>query len=95
MCCVDRFVPLVKTPGQHNSAILMAKHLTLLMIKRHIETLFLVFTEGRSDNAAKLHVVTGNERQESAALKLQTIDTRVARVSGETIGQRKAKPEDG
>ena len=52
------------------------------MIKRHIESLFLEVTDGRSDKAAKLHSVTRNDRQESAALKLQTIDKSFASVSG-------------
>ena len=51
------------------------------MIKRHIECLFLEFTEGRSDKVAKLHSVTRNDRQESAALKLQAIDKSFASVS--------------
>ena len=79
--CAKRLVPLVKIPGEHNPADLMTKHLTLLMIKRHIECLFLEFTEGRSDKAAKLHSVTRSDRQESAALKLQAIDKSFASVS--------------
>ena len=34
--CAKKMVPLVNIPGEHNSADLMTKHLTLLMIKRHI-----------------------------------------------------------
>ena len=34
--CAKELVPLVKIPGEHNSADLMTKHLTRLMIKRHI-----------------------------------------------------------
>ena len=52
------------------------------MIKRHREKNCLEFTEGRSDKAAKLHSVTRNDRQESAALKLQTIDKSFASISG-------------
>ena len=72
----------MKKSGGHNSADLMTKHLMLLMIKRHIGSLFLELTEGRSDKAAKLHSVTRNDRQESAALKLQTDDKSFASVSG-------------
>ena len=56
--CAKKIVPLNKIPGEHNSADLMTKHLTLLMIKRHLEQLCLEFKEGRSDKAAKLHSVT-------------------------------------
>ena len=52
------------------------------MIKRHIESCFLEFTDGRSDKAARLHLVTRNDRQSSAAVKLQTIDKSFASVSG-------------
>ena len=38
-------------------------------------------TEGRSEKVAKLHSVTRNDRQESAALKLQAIDKSFASVS--------------
>ena len=34
--CAKRLVPLIKIPGEHNPADLRTKHLTLLMIKRHI-----------------------------------------------------------
>ena len=39
------------------------------------------FTDGRSDKVAKLHSVTRNDRQESAALKLPTVDKSFASVS--------------
>ena len=41
--CAKKLVPLVKKPGEHNSADLMTKHLTLLMIKKtHCEFVFRV-----------------------------------------------------
>ena len=55
--CAKRLVPLVKIPGEHNPADLMTKHLTLLMIQRHIQCLNLEFMKGPSDKAAKLHSV--------------------------------------
>ena len=39
--CAKKFVPLIQIPGEHNSADLMTKHLTLLMMKRHLDSLFL------------------------------------------------------
>ena len=80
--CAKKLVPLVKIPGEHNSADLMTKHLTLLMIKRHIASLFLEFVEGRSGKAAKLHSVTRMLRQDSAMAKIQSADESFASVSG-------------
>jgi hypothetical protein len=36
--CAKNIVPLNKIPGEHNSADPMTKHLTLLIIKRHLES---------------------------------------------------------
>ena len=80
--CAKNFVQFVKIPGEHNLADLIIKHLILFMINRHIQSCDLEFTDGRLDKAAKLHSVTRNDRQESAALKLQTIDKSFASVSG-------------
>ena len=52
------------------------------MIKRHLDSLFLEFKEGRSDKAAKLHSVTRLARQELAASKLASVDESFASVSG-------------
>ena len=93
--CAKKLVPLVKIPGEHNSADLMTKHLTLLMIKRHIASLFLEFVEGRSDKAAKLHSVTRMSRQDSAMAKIQSAEESFASVSGEIIGHSEVKQEDG
>ena len=73
----------------------MTKHLTLLMIKRHIASLFLEFVEGRSDKAAKLHSVTRMLRQESAVAKLQSADESSQASQGEIIGQKEVKQADG
>ena len=80
--CAKNVVPLIKIPGEHISANLMTKHLTLLMIKRHLDSQFLEFKEGRSDKAAKLHSVTRSDRQELAAAKLINVDESFASVSG-------------
>ena len=61
----------------------MTKHLSLLMIKRHLDSLFLEFKEGGSDKAAKLQSVTRLARQELAASKLMNVDGSFASVSGE------------
>ena len=60
----------------------MTKHLVLLVIKRHMESLLLEFKEGRSDKAAPLHSVTRDSRQKSAMTKLRTVDESFAGVSG-------------
>ena len=80
--CAKTLVPLIKIPGEHNSADLMTKHLTLLMIKRHLDSLFLEFKEGRSEKAAKLHSVTRSERQELAAANIISASESFASVSG-------------
>ena len=77
-----KLVPLIKIPGEHSSADLMTKHLSFLMIKRHIDSLLLEFKEGRSDKAATLHSVTRLARQELAASKLVNVDNSCASVSG-------------
>ena len=38
--CAKNLVPLITIPGEHNSADLTTKQLTLLMIKRHLDSLF-------------------------------------------------------
>ena len=80
--CAKKLVPLHMIPGEHSSADLRTKHLTLLMIKRYIASLFLEFREGRSDKAAKLHSVMRMLREESAVAKLQSTDESFASVSG-------------
>ena len=52
------------------------------MIKRHLDSLFSEFKEGRSDKAAKLHSVTRLPRQELAAFKFINVDNSFASVSG-------------
>ena len=78
-----KLAPLVRILGEDNSADLITKHLTLLMIKRHIESLFLECADGRADKVAKLHSVTRMLVQESAAAKLHSADGSFASVSGE------------
>ena len=60
----------------------MTKHLAFRMIKRHLDSLFFEFKEGRSDKVAKLHSVTRSQRQELAAARLINVDERFASVSG-------------
>ena len=44
--CAKRIVPLVKIPGEENTADLMTKHLAAPVIKRHVDKLNLEFREG-------------------------------------------------
>ena len=80
--CTKKLVPLVKTPGEHNTADLMTKHSTTLMVKRHIATLCLEFKDDRAEKAAKMHSVTRNSRVEAAQSKLRAIDEGFASVAG-------------
>ena len=50
-------VPLVKIPGEINTADLMTKHLVGPVLLKHVKNLNLDIGEGRSDQAAKLHSV--------------------------------------
>ena len=81
--CAKKRVPLIKNPGEHDSAELLIKHVTQLVIKRHLDSLFLDFKDGRTDKAAKHHSVTRIARQESAAAKLHNVDGSFASVPGE------------
>ena len=55
--CAKKIVPLAKIPGEHNSADLMTKHLSITMILRHMAKLNLAHVGGRSEAAAKFHAV--------------------------------------
>ena len=55
--CAKKIVPLTKIPGEHNSADLMTKHLSIAMILRHMAKLNLAHVGGRSEAAAKLHAL--------------------------------------
>ena len=76
----SQLFPFVKTPGKYNSADVMTKQLTMLMIQRHIESLFLEYKDCRSDKAAKLRSVTRIVRRESTAATLQSADESFASV---------------
>ena len=75
-------MPLVKFPGGHNTADLMTKHLTVLMIKRHVEKLCLSFRDGRAEKAAKLHSLARNSRIEIAQSKLKSNQEGFANLAG-------------
>jgi hypothetical protein len=51
-------VPLVKIPGEDNTADLMTKHLVGPILMKHVKNLNLEIREGRSEQAAKLHSVS-------------------------------------
>ena len=50
-------VPLVKTPGEVNTADRMTKHLVGPVLLKHVKNLNSDIREGRSDQAAKLRSV--------------------------------------
>ena len=56
--CAKKMVPLVKIPGEINTADLMTKHLVGPVILKHLNNLNLDIRAGRSDQAAKLHSVS-------------------------------------
>ena len=66
--CAKKLVPLKKIPGKTNSADLITKYLTGLVIKRRVEELNLEFGVGRSEKSAKLHSIFKKQRQATAAL---------------------------
>ena len=51
-------VPLVKIPGETNTADLMTKHLVGPILLKHVKNLNLDIREGRSEQAAKLHSIS-------------------------------------
>ena len=57
-------VPLVKVPGETNTADLMTKHLASPMILRHLKNLNMSHKEGRATAAAQLHAVSRGRRQD-------------------------------
>ena len=56
--CAKKIVPLKQNPGEDNTADLMTKHLAIATILRHMKKLNLIHTGGRSEAAAKLHLVS-------------------------------------
>ena len=52
-----RLVPLVKIPGEINTADLMTKHLSNAVILKHLQNLNLRHVSGRADMAANLHAL--------------------------------------
>ena len=62
-------VPLIKIPGEINTADLMTKHLGCAVIMRHVKNLNLELREGRSESAAKLHSIAKGARQDRAVRK--------------------------
>ena len=73
----------------------MTKHMTILMIKRHIEKLCLEFKDGRAEKAAKMHSLTRNSRVEAAQSKLRAIDEGFASAHEATTRRRKVKRAGG
>ena len=56
--CAKKMVPLVKFPGEINTADVMTKHLMGPIILKHLNNLNLDFRAGCSEQAAKLHSVS-------------------------------------
>ena len=59
--CAKKIIPLIKIPGEENSADLMTKHLANPVIMKHSMRLNLDHREGRSDKAAKLHSLSRSD----------------------------------
>ena len=81
--CSKKMVPLIKIPGEINTADLMTKHLVSPMIMRHVKNLNLDLREGRSEKAAKLHSITRSARQAKADTKRDVAMCSFNRLSGE------------
>ena len=67
-------VPPEKISGETNSADLMTKHLTGLLIKRHVDRPNLDFCGGMSEKVAKPQSIFKLERQVSAKVKTSRVD---------------------
>ena len=67
--CAKKMVPLVKVPGETNTADLMTKHLANPMILRHLKNLNMKHSEGRAGAAAQLHSLSRRKRQSKAEEK--------------------------
>ena len=68
--CAKKMVPLVKIPGEDNTAYLMTKHLSNPVMMKHVTALNLEMREGRGETAARLHSVENrapgpDEKEES------------------------------
>jgi hypothetical protein len=82
--CAKKMVPLVKIPGEINTADLMTKHLVGPVILKHLKNLNLDLRSGRSEQAAKLHSVS-----DSSPI-LGEVEPQPASSLGETSGQSEA-----
>ena len=83
--CAKKIVPLVKIPGEDNSADLMTKHLANAVILKHMKKLNMTHTEGRSDAAAKLHSV----EETGTCPRGRSSDP----ASSPTVGQPRCEPD--
>ena len=82
--CAKKIVPLTKIPGEHNSADLMTKHLSIAMILRHMAMLNLAHVGGRSEAAAKLHALA----DKAAPCKVVFIDPKPKRAVNDYWAER-------
>ena len=79
-----RLVPLVKIPGEINTADLMTKHLSNAMILKHLQNLRLRhFSSGRADMAANLHAL-----QPKTENKLCKFDRRLKSEKADSVNER-------
>ena len=81
--CSKNMVPLIKIPGEVETADLMTRHLGSPVIMRHVKNLNLDLREGRSEKAAKLHSITRSARQAKADAKRDVAMCSFNRLSGE------------
>ena len=71
--CAKTIVPLTKIPGEENTADLIAKHLAISTILRHMKKLNLEHIGGRSDAAAKLHLVMETQTPVRTTVRLSQV----------------------
>ena len=60
--CARKIIPLTKVDGTKNPSDLLTKHLSVAVIEKHLECLNLQYREGRSEKAARLHVITEKKK---------------------------------
>ena len=78
-------MPLVKIPGEINTADFMTKHLWGSVLLKHVKNLNLEIREGRSEQAAKLSIFDPGDPDGSTVLRSQSPSWRF---SGRARGTR-------
>ena len=87
--CAKKILPLTKIPGEENTADLMTKHHAIATILRHMTKLNLEHIGGRSDAAAKLHLVMETQTPVSTTGRLsQVVEQALRRPTGDYWADR-------